>query len=220
MAGRIETIVEMEDRKLCAIIRTDDEDQARQAMRAAVAGGFRMIEFTLTTPGALELIEEFSRLDGADGKRLLVGAGTVLSRKDARQAVTAGARFLASPVTDDEVIDEATELDVPAIPGTATPTEMFIAVELGADIVKVFPAPHDIPTFVRQIRGPLPELRIFPTAGVDEDNFLGILDAGAFGVGFVSSLFRPGELAAGDWGSIEARAERIHGRFREWNPEG
>jgi 2-dehydro-3-deoxyphosphogluconate aldolase/(4S)-4-hydroxy-2-oxoglutarate aldolase len=179
-----------------------------------------MIEFTLTTPGALELIEEFSRLDGADGKRLLVGAGTVLSRKDARQAVTAGARFLASPVTDDEVIDEATELDVPAIPGTATPTEMFIAVELGADIVKVFPAPHDIPTFVRQIRGPLPELRIFPTAGVDEDNFLGILDAGAFGVGFVSSLFRPGELAAGDWGSIEARAERIHGRFREWNPEG
>ena len=217
MSGRIETIVEIEERKLSAIIRTDDEGQARQAMKAAVAGGFRMVEFTLTTPGALDLVEEFSKMNGLDGKPLLVGAGTVLSRKDARQAVTAGARFLVSPVTDDEVIDEANDLDVPSIPGTFTPTEMFIAVELGADIVKVFPAPHDIPTFIRQIRGPLPELRIFPTAGVDEENFLAILEAGAFGVGFVSSLFPAAEIASGDYGAIEKRAKRIHQRFREWN---
>lgn len=216
MSARAGTIAEIGSRKLSAIIRTDDEDQARQAMRAAVSGGFRMIEFTLTTPGALDLIEEFSRLDGADGARLLVGAGTVLSRRDARQAVTAGARFLVSPVTDDEVLDEANDLDVPSIPGTYTPTEMFIATELGADLVKVFPEPHDLPKFIRQIRGPLPELRIFPTAGVSEDNFIAILEAGAFGVGFVSSLFQPEEIATGDWGRIEARAARIHARFREW----
>ena len=216
MSGRYETIVEIGEKKLSAIIRTDDEEQARRAMNAAVAGGFRMVEFTLTTPGALGLIEEFGKKTLPGGESLLVGAGTVLSRKDAREAVTAGAKFLVSPVTDDEVIDEAADLDVPSIPGTYTPTEMFIATELGADLVKVFPAPHDIPTFVRQVRGPLPELRIFPTAGVDEDNFVSILEAGAFGVGFVSSLFRAPEIASGDYGAIEARAKSIHARFAKW----
>ena len=96
MSGRYETIVEIGEKKLSAIIRTDDEEQARRAMNAAVAGGFRMVEFTLTTPGALGLIEEFGKKTLPGGESLLVGAGTVLSRKDAREAVTAGANVLVA----------------------------------------------------------------------------------------------------------------------------
>lgn len=214
MARRMETTQAIGERQLSAIIRTEDEVLARRAMEAAVAGGFRMVEFTLTTPGAIELIAEFAAKRGPDGTPLLVGAGTVLSRREARQAVAAGASFLVSPITDEEVIDEAADLDVPVIPGTYTPTEMFIATELGADIVKLFPSPPDIPAFLRQIRGPLPELRILPTAGVTEENFLAILESGAYGVGFVSSLFPIEDLAAGRFDAISARAARIHDRYR------
>ncbi len=217
MSRRDEILDKMAERRLSAIIRTQDEEQARKAMNAAVEGGFRIIEFTLTTPGAIDLIEEFCKKPAADGGDLVVGAGTVLNREAARMAVTAGASFLVSPVTDEEVIDEAMDLDVPSVPGTFTPTEMFIATELGADLVKVFPQPADLPTFVRQIRGPLPELRIFPTAGVAEDNFIEVLEAGAFGVGFVSSLFPPQEIADGRYDDIRNRAKRIHEKFAGWN---
>jgi Entner-Doudoroff aldolase len=197
-------------RRISAIIRTNDADLARRAMQAAVEGGFRMVEFTLTTPNALGLIEEFSR-----GGNLLVGAGTVLSAKDAQQAVSAGARFLVSPITDEEMIDAADELDVASIPGTFTPTEMVIADRLGADLIKIFPAPGDLPKFVAQIRGPLPHLKLFPTAGIDADNFISVLQAGAYGAGFVSSLFLPGDIAARNFDAIEARAasivSRLHG---------
>lgn len=190
--------------RISAIIRANDADVARGAMQAAVNGGFRSVEFTLTTPGALELIREF-----AADPSLLVGAGTVLTAAEAEAAVEHGAKFLVSPITDAEMIHAAVRLGVVSIPGTFTPTEMMAAHRLGADIVKVFPAPQDIPKFVTQIRGPLPHLKLFPTAGVDEENFLSILQAGAFGVGFVSSLFSAGDLAARRFDVIETRAAAI-----------
>jgi 2-dehydro-3-deoxyphosphogluconate aldolase/(4S)-4-hydroxy-2-oxoglutarate aldolase len=195
-------------RQISAIIRTKDEELARRAMRAAVEGGFRTIEFTLTTPNALGLIEEFAK----DGD-LLVGAGTVLSAQDARQAVAAGARFLVSPIIDEEMIEEAEELGVVSIPGAYTPTEMVIADRLGADLVKIFPGPPELARFVTQIRGPLPHLKLFPTAGIDADNFIAVLQAGAFGAGFVSSLFDPVDMATGNFTAIEERAIRIFQRL-------
>lgn len=209
LSRRDETVQEMGRRKASAIIRTQDEGLARDAMKAAVEGGFGMVEFTLTTPNALGLIREFS-----DRKDLLVGAGTVLTVEDANAAVEAGARFLVSPITDGEVIGRARRLDVPSVPGTFTPTEMVTAQRLGADLVKVFPAPADLPRFVTQVRGPLPELKIFPTAGVDEDNFEAVLKAGAFGVGFVSSLFRPDVLAERRFDAIRDVASKIHARLQ------
>lgn len=195
-------------RRVSAIIRANDEDVARDAMNAAVEGGFRMVEFTLTTPNALGLIEEFSKRP-----KLLVGAGTVLSETDAKQAVTAGARFLVSPIIDEEMIEAADELGVVSIPGTFTPTEMVIADRLGADLIKIFPAPADIAKFVTQIRGPLPHLKLFPTAGIDADNFISVLQAGAYGVGFVSSLFVPADLVTGNFQAIEERAVSIMNRL-------
>ena len=130
------------------------------------------------------------------------------------RAVKAGARFLVSPITDAAIIAEAAALDVVCIPGAFTPTEMMAANRLGADIVKLFPAPADVADYVAAVLGPLPQLKIFPTAGVTSDNFLAILRAGAFGVGFVKSLFDPALLAKGDYTSIERKAADIISRLR------
>lgn len=199
-----ETLSHIRHRRVSAIIRTRDEAAARDAMRAAVAGGFRTIEFTLTTPGAFDLISEFS-----SNSELLVGAGTVLSTRQADDAVEAGARFLVSPVCDPDVVARARELGAVSIPGTFTATEMQTAHRLGADMVKLFPAPADVAGYIRAILGPLPHLRIFPTAGVSIDNVIEVLEAGAAGAGFVRSLFDPELMSARDYAAIEARAAAI-----------
>ncbi len=190
--------------RVSAIIRTDDQSLASQAMHAAVDGGFKLVEFTLTTPGALNLIETFARRS-----ELIVGAGTVLSKTQARDAVSAGARFLVSPIVDAQIVSEAATLDVASIPGAATPTEMETAHRLGADFVKVFPAPAGGVDCITALRGPLPHLRLFPTAGVTPENYLEFLEAGCAGVGFVRTLFTPEDMARRDYQAIRTRASEI-----------
>lgn len=200
--NRIDQIVaRIRESRASAILRTDDESAAEPAMDAAVRGGFRVLEFTLTTPGAFDRIADFSRR--AD---LLVGAGTVLTADQARAAVAAGARFLVSPVVDPLVIEAARELDVPAVPGCSTPTEFLLAHRAGAPLQKLFPAPVGGPDFVRAVRAPLPELRIVPTNGVDETNAREYLRAGAVAVGFVGTLFAPQWIADRAFDRIERRA--------------
>jgi len=187
-----------------AIIRTDSKEKARLAMDAAVRGGFHICEFTLTVPGALELVRDLSKRDG-----VVVGAGTVLTTDEARAAVDAGATFLVSPVVDEAVIQEATRLGVAMIPGCSTPTEMLRAHRAGAPLQKLFPAPGTGPAWVAQTLGPLPFLRIVPTSGITLENAAAFLKAGAFGVGFVNSLFEPADLSAGRFDAIEERARAM-----------
>jgi 2-dehydro-3-deoxyphosphogluconate aldolase/(4S)-4-hydroxy-2-oxoglutarate aldolase len=186
-----------------AILRTDDQDRAAQAMEAAVRGGFTIIEFTLTTPGVYELVREFSQREG-----LVVGTGTVMDEHQARQSVTAGARFLVSPVVDETVIAVAEELEVACMPGCHTPTEMLRAQRAGAPLCKLFPAPAGGPAWVRSVLGPMPSLKIVPTNGVDERNAGEWIAAGAFAVGFVATLFESADIEARRWGIIEERARR------------
>ena len=113
--------------KASAILRTNDQEKAAQAMEAAIRGGFRIIEFTLTIPGVFELVQDFSRREG-----LVVGTGTVMDVSQAQRSVEAGAQFLVSPVVDEVVINAAIELDVASMPGTHTPTEMLLAHNAGA----------------------------------------------------------------------------------------
>ncbi|MDA0372551.1 MAG: bifunctional 4-hydroxy-2-oxoglutarate aldolase/2-dehydro-3-deoxy-phosphogluconate aldolase [Planctomycetota bacterium] len=187
-----------------AILRTPHAGAVGPAMEAAVDGGFRIIEFTRNTPGALDHVREFSRRDD-----LIVGAGTILSAAEAREAVEAGARFIVSPVADEDVIRFCVDEGVLCIPGCFTPTEMLRAHRLGAHVIKLFPGPPDGPSFVRVCRGPLPFLRIFPTSGVTLDNVAAYLEAGAFGVGFVNCLFEPADLAAGRFDAIRERAAQM-----------
>ena len=192
-------------RKIIAIVRTDDQSVAEQAMAAAVEGGFRVIEFTLNTPGALELITQFRSMD----ESLLVGAGTVMTPQAAKEAVNAGAQFIVSPVCNPAVIRKVGEMGVVSIPGTQTPTEMQNAHEAGADFVKLFPAPTNVAEYIRYILGPQPHLKIFPTSGVNLDNMLEVLEAGAAGVGFVGPLFDLQSMRNRNFDDIRERAEKI-----------
>jgi Entner-Doudoroff aldolase len=192
------------ERKISAIIRTDNQKVAEQAMQAAVDGGFRVVEFTLTTPGALNLISQFRENDD-----LIVGAGTVMSPILVQEAVEAGAQFLVSPVCNVDVIKAAEKLDVVSIPGTFTATEMETAHRAGADFVKLFPAPANVAEYIRFILAPQPYLKIFPTSGVNLDNMLDVLNAGAAGVGFVRPLFDPETIRKKNYDDIRKRAEAI-----------
>lgn len=204
VSGREQAVEFIGRERLSAIIRTHDQRLADDAIRAAVEGGFRVVEFTLTTPGAIALIRDFSRQ-----RELLVGAGTVLTRAQAREAVAAGAKFLVSPIADREIIQEAAALDVACLPGAFTPAEMQAAHQLGADFVKVFPAPPGGVSFIEAVLAPLPHLRLFPTAGFTAENFVDYLKAGCAGVGFVRPLFDAADLANRNFEAIRARAERI-----------
>ncbi len=195
-----------------AILRSPTRETAVSAMEAAVRGGFRIIEFTLTIPGALDLVEEFSRRQD-----LVVGAGTVLTADEARSAVQRGAQFLVSPVMDPEVIAAGLSLDVAFIPGCHTPTEMLAAHRAGAPLQKLFPAPGIGPAYVRACLGPLPFLKIVPTHGVDATNARAWLDAGCHAVGFTHALFEADDLRVGRFDRIEERARTLLAALRSFN---
>jgi 2-dehydro-3-deoxyphosphogluconate aldolase / (4S)-4-hydroxy-2-oxoglutarate aldolase len=187
-----------------AILRCPSREAAASAMEAAVRGGFRIVEFTLTIPGALDLVEDFSRRP-----ELVVGAGTVLTVDEARSAVRRGAQFLVSPVIDEEVIAAGLSSGVAVIPGCHTPSEMLAAHRAGAPLQKLFPAPGNGPAYVRACLGPLPFLKIVPTNGVDATNARAWLDAGAYAVGFTHALFDAADLGAGRFDRIETRAREL-----------
>jgi Entner-Doudoroff aldolase len=173
-------------------------------MAAAIRGGFRSVEITMTTPGALELIAEL-----AADSRLIVGAGTVMTPAQANAAVDAGASFVVSPVCDPQVIRAGLERGAALIPGTRTPTEMWAAVQAGATMQKLFPAVSGGPAHIRSLLGPMPFLRLVPTNGVDADNAAAYLEAGAWALGFVTPLFDPELMDRRDYGAIEARARAL-----------
>jgi 2-dehydro-3-deoxyphosphogluconate aldolase/(4S)-4-hydroxy-2-oxoglutarate aldolase len=189
--------------KASAILRTNCQEKAALAMEAAIRGGFKIIEFTLTIPGVFDLVRDFSRREG-----LVVGTGTVMDETQAQRSVEAGARFLVSPVVDEAVISAAGELGVAAMPGTHTPSEMLRAHRAGAQLCKLFPAPAGGPAWVRAVLGPMPYLRIVPTNGVDEHNAADWIAAGVFAIGFVAPLFVAEDIEAGRWDVIEARAQK------------
>lgn len=196
--------------KASAILRCNDTEKAALAMEAAVRGGFSIIEFTLTIPGVYDLVRDFSKKEG-----LVVGTGTVMDEDQAQKSVEAGARFLVSPVVDEVVIAASAQLGVACMPGTHTPTEMLRAHRAGAQLCKLFPAPAGGPVWVKSVLGPMPYLKIVPTNGVDEHNAGDWIAAGVFAVGYVATLFTPGDIEAGDWDAIETRARRCLAAARD-----
>lgn len=195
-----------------AIVRTDDMQTAALAMDAAVRGGVRIVEFTLTTPGALELVAEFTQrtvpeIDGI--ARPIVGAGTVLRTVEVERAAAAGASFVVSPVLDPEVVRAAIDANVAVLPGVHTPSEMLAAWRAGAPLLKLFPAPAGGPQYLRSALAAMPWLRIVPTNGVDLDNAAAWLEAGAFAIGLVGDVFRPDWMSTRNVAAIEARVQAV-----------
>jgi 2-dehydro-3-deoxyphosphogluconate aldolase/(4S)-4-hydroxy-2-oxoglutarate aldolase len=187
-----------------AVVRLHDAEAAVMASDAVHAGGVSAIEVTLTTPGALRVIERLSAREG-----MLVGAGSVLDADAARDAIAAGARYLVSPVFFPGLVEIGHDADVPVLLGAFTPTEILAAHRAGADAVKVFPSDALGPAFIRGVLGPMPFLRLVPTGGVTPENVGDWLRAGAAAVGLGGALVDPGLVAAGDFAALTERARRV-----------
>ena len=189
-----------------AVIRLQDASGLRGVIDALAAGGIRALEVTMTVPGAIELIASVAPTLPDE---FLIGAGTVLDAPTARRVVDAGAQFVVSPVLRRDVIDEVHRLGRAVMPGCFSPTEIYEAWEAGADIVKVFPATSLGPGFFRDLRGPLPQVKLMPTGGVSIENADEWIRAGAVAVGVGSALLDPRAIAAGDFKSITEKARRV-----------
>lgn len=192
--------------RVVAVIRMKDADGLAAAAAALARGGVRAVEVTMTVPGAVGIIRELARTKGPGA---LVGAGTVLDAATAAAVIEAGADFVVSPVFDRDTVSACRESGVVVAPGAFTPTEIVAAWRAGADLVKVFPATALGPQFVRDVRGPLPEVRLMPTGGVTVGNARDFLAAGAACVGLGTALVDAEAVEAGDWAAIEARARRL-----------
>jgi 2-dehydro-3-deoxyphosphogluconate aldolase/(4S)-4-hydroxy-2-oxoglutarate aldolase len=190
----------VQDRVLCIVRANQVADPA--GLAGALAGaGIRLVEFTFTIPGVLDVIEAAAEVPGS-----LVGAGTVLTAGHARDAVAAGARFLLTPDVRPDVAAAARELGVPLVMGALTPTEVSRALELGAAAVKVFPARVGGPGYLRDLLGPFPGVRLIPTGGVNAANARSFLDAGALAVGAGTDVVKPELVELGRHEEIAERA--------------
>jgi 2-dehydro-3-deoxyphosphogluconate aldolase / (4S)-4-hydroxy-2-oxoglutarate aldolase len=201
------TLVEqVEQLGIVAIIRMKDPGKVRAVFDAIGEGGVRVIEVTMTVPGAVELIRQ---LAASLPEGFVLGAGTVLDAETARQVIDAGARFVVSPVFRRDVIAACHAQDAAVMPGCFTPTEILDAWDMGADIVKVFPATALGPTFIKDVRGPLPQVKLMPTGGVTLDNAGDWIRAGAVAVGVGTALLDTAAIAGGNYAALRANAAKI-----------
>ncbi len=191
-------------RRLCekgiiAVVRADSSEQLLEVGRSLLAGGVDCIEITMTTPNALEVIERCRREIGAEA---LIGVGSVLNAAAAEKALAAGAQYVVSPIFDPQVIAAAHAAGVPAVPGAFSPTEILAATAAGADIVKVFPATRLGPGFFKDVRAPMPHLKLSPTGGVNLENAGDFIRAGAVTLGVGSALVPKDAVRRGDLATI------------------
>jgi 2-dehydro-3-deoxyphosphogluconate aldolase/(4S)-4-hydroxy-2-oxoglutarate aldolase len=189
-----------------AIMRAKSSDQLLAAADAIKAGGVQVIEVTMTTPGALDVVRQATERYGAD---VLFGAGSVLDPESARAAILAGAQFVVCPTLNLKTIELCHRYSTPVVPGAYTPTEILTAWEAGADMVKVFPASVGGPDYFRAIKGPLPHIKLVPVGGVDLDTTANFIRAGADAVGVGSALVSQKLLEAGDFATLTERARRL-----------
>lgn len=204
--SRAETVRAIEDTGVVAVIRMKEADKLRAVIDALLEGGVRALELTMTVPGAIGLIEQLSRDMPGDFQ---LGAGTVLDPETARQVILAGAKYIVSPVLSLETIQLCHRYDVAVMPGCFTPTEILTAWQAGADVVKVFPATALGPAFFKDIRGPLPQVRLMPTGGVTMANAGEWIKAGAVAIGVGTALVDTKAVAAGDFKQIAANARTL-----------
>jgi 2-dehydro-3-deoxyphosphogluconate aldolase/(4S)-4-hydroxy-2-oxoglutarate aldolase len=191
-----------------AIMRAKSSDQLLAAADAVLAGGVNAIEVTMTTPGALEVVEQATARYGAD---VIFGAGSVLDPETARAVILAGAQFVVAPTLNLRTIEVCKRYSVAVIPGAYTPTEILTAWEAGADMVKVFPASAGGPAYIKAVKAPLPQIRLVPVGGVDLNTTADFIRAGADVVGVGGALINQKLLDDGDFDVIIDRATR----FRE-----
>ncbi|WMT42330.1 bifunctional 2-keto-4-hydroxyglutarate aldolase/2-keto-3-deoxy-6-phosphogluconate aldolase [Paenibacillus sp. D2_2] len=189
---KIQLIQKIVQEGVVAVLRGETAEEVVAMAEEAIAGGIKVIEITMTVPFALKAIEELSRKYRSnstdESTYAIIGVGTVLDAETARAAILSGAEFVVSPFLSPETVTLCNRYRVPVMPGTMTVKEINEALELGADIVKLFPGNLYEPSVIKAIKGPLPQANIMPTGGVSLDNLGEWIKAGAVAVGIGSDL--------------------------------
>lgn len=189
-----------------AVVRAPSGELLVDVAQALLDGGVETIEITFTVPGAHRILEQVAdRL----GDKILLGAGTVLDPETTRTALLAGAEFIVAPTLNLDVIRLCRRYDKAVIPGALTPTEVLTAWEAGADIVKVFPSGFTGPGYLKALHGPLPQIRLMPTGGVNLQTAADFLRAGACALGVGGALVERKAVLAGDMARIESLARQF-----------
>ena len=203
---KLEQMQQIEACGIVAIIRANSADELIEAAAAIHAGGVDVIEVTMTTPNALQVINDVS---STYGDKVLVGAGSVLDAETARAVMLSGADFVVSPVTKPDVIEICNRYGKVVIPGAFTPTEILMAWETGADYVKVFPSSGVGADYIKDVKAPLPQIPLVPTGGINAENAADFITAGATALGVGSALVNNQLIAAGEFATLTERAERL-----------
>lgn len=212
MASHYDTLKRLLESKLVAVVRLDSGEQLLKVAEALREGGIDIIEFTVSTPGALDMVKQATTRFGDE---VLIGAGTVLDPETARASILAGAEFVVTPTLKLATIEVCKRYGKPIIPGAFTPTEILTAWEAGADMVKVFPASVAGPDYLKAILAPLPQLRLVPTGGVSAENAAAFIKAGAAALGVGGKLVDKKAVARGDWAALTAEAQALVTIVRE-----
>jgi len=215
--SRDATLTRIVNSGVVAVLRAPSGEMLTDVAGALLAGGVEAIEVTFTVPGAHRVLEAVAdRL----GDKILLGAGTVLDPETARVALLAGAEFVVAPTVNLDVIRLCHRYDKVVVPGALTPTEVLTAWQEGADVVKVFPSDFTGPGYLKALHGPLPQVRLMPTGGVNLQTAADFLRAGACALGVGGALVEAKAVAAGDMARIESLARQYVEIVKKTRDEG
>ncbi len=198
---------------IVAVVRSESSEPLVNVIRALAEGGVTAAEVTFTVPDAVEVIRQVRR---EVGDAVILGAGTVLDPETARAAILAGAEYIVAPTINLDVIRLCRRYDKVVMPGAFSPTEVLTAWEAGADVVKIFPADVGGPPYLKALRGPLPQIRLMPTGGVDLATAESFLKAGACCLGVGSALVDPKAISSNDFARIRDLAAQYVGVVRRF----
>ncbi|TGD09631.1 hypothetical protein [Brevibacterium sp. S111] len=206
MLTKFEALRAIHDTGAVLIIRLDSEDEALAVAHAAIAGGIRALEITLSVPGAKRIITALSEEYSAQG--VVIGAGTVLDAQSAYSCIEAGAQMLVSPNLDRGMLEVANRYQAVSISGAFTPTEVVETLSAGADIVKLFPTEISGPGYLKTVRAPLAQAPILPAGSATPENVSEWIDAGAAAIGVGSSVTKAAR-SSGDCGDVTTAARTM-----------
>lgn len=204
-------IKRIKDVGIVAVVRASTADEAKRITEACMSGGVPAIELTFTVPGAHKVIDELASYYKNDD--IILGAGTVLDAETARIAILSGAQYIVSPYYDEDTIKLSNRYAIPCMPGCMTIHDVIKSLELGCDIIKLFPGDAFGPGMVKAIKGPVPQANIMPTGGVDVDNVADWIKAGVVAVGAGSSLTKGAKT--GDFDLITETAKKFVSNIQE-----
>jgi len=208
---KINTLQRIVDKGIVAVVRAESSEQGEKIAKACLEGGIDTVEITFTVPGAHKVIEGLR--NAFTEKELVIGAGTVLDAETARVAILAGAQYIVSPGLDLEAVKLCNRYQIPSMAGCMTPTEIIKALEAGTDVIKIFPGEALGPSYVKAIKGPLPQAPLMPTGGVSLENVAEWIKNGCIAVGVGGQLTAGAKT--GDYKKITDTAREFVKRIRE-----